>query len=372
VSAALPRIALTAGEPAGVGPELVAALAATDLQADLVAIADASLLRRAAQQRGVDLQLETFDGSPRERRAPGVLRCVHIPLAVPAVPGKLDAANARYVLDTLARAADGCASGGPSRPSMASGALGLLPGEFDAIVTGPVQKSIIADAGFAFTGHTEFFAQRAGCDVVMLLTASTGAARGRDEDAGLAAPSVSGGGRFAGDLRVALATTHLPLSAVPAAITQAGLVRTLRILCDDLIGRFGIAAPRVAVLGLNPHAGEGGHLGREEIDTIIPAIEQLRAAGFDLTGPLPADTAFLPAQLARFDAVLAMYHDQGLPVLKHAGFGHAVNVTLRLPYIRTSVDHGTALDLAGTGKADASSLEAATRLALKLVANRTA
>jgi len=339
VSAALPRIALTAGEPAGVGPELVAALAASDLQADLVAIADASLLRRAAQQRGVDLQLESFDGSPRDRRAPGVLRCIDIALAVPAVPGELDAGNARYVLDTLARGADGCASG-----------------EFDAIVTGPVQKSIIADAGFAFTGHTEFFAQRAGCDVVMLL----------------AAPSVSGGGRFGGDLRVALATTHLPLSAVPGAITQAGLVRTLRILHDDLIGRFGVAAPRVAVLGLNPHAGEGGHLGREEIDTIIPAIEQLRAAGFDLVGPLPADTAFLPTQLARFDAVLAMYHDQGLPVLKHAGFGHAVNVTLGLPFIRTSVDHGTALDLAGTGKADASSLEAATRLALKLAANRTA
>jgi 4-hydroxythreonine-4-phosphate dehydrogenase len=355
MSATLPRIALTAGEPAGVGPELVAALAATSLQADLVAIADASLLRRAAQQRGVDLQLELFDGSPRDRRAPGILRCIDIPLAVPAVPGKLDATNARYVLDTLARGADGCTSG-----------------DFDAIVTGPVQKSIIADAGFAFTGHTEFFAQRAGCDVVMLLTASTGAARAGDEGARLAAPAVTGGGRFGGDLRVALATTHLPLSAVPAAITQAGLVRTLRILCDDLIGCFGIAAPRVAVLGLNPHAGEGGHLGREEIDTIIPAIEQLRAAGFDLVGPLPADTAFLPAQLARFDAVLAMYHDQGLPVLKHAGFGHAVNVTLGLPFIRTSVDHGTALDLAGTGKADASSLEAATRLALKLVANRAA
>ena len=339
MSAALPRIALTAGEPAGVGPELVAALAASDLQADLVAITDANLLRRAAQQRGVDLQLESFDGSPRDRRAPGVLRCIDIALAVPAVPGELDAGNARYVLDTLARGADGCASG-----------------EFDAIVTGPVQKSIIADAGFAFTGHTEFFAQRAGCDVVMLL----------------AAPSVSGGGRFGGDLRVALATTHLPLSAVPGAITQAGLVRTLRILHDDLIGRFGVAAPRVAVLGLNPHAGEGGHLGREEIDTIIPAIEQLRAAGFDLVGPLPADTAFLPTQLARFDALLAMYHDQGLPVLKHAGFGHAVNVTLGLPFIRTSVDHGTALDLAGTGKADASSLEAATRIALKLAANRTA
>ena len=362
MSATLPRIALTAGEPAGVGPELVAALAATDLAADLVAIADASLLRRAAQQRGVDLQLEIFDGSARDRRAPGVLRCIDIPLAVPAVPGELDRRNARYVLDTLARAADGCMSRGLSRPSMASEALGLLPGEFDALVTGPVQKSIIADAGFAFTGHTEFFAQRAGCDVVMLLTAS-------GEGRGDSAPRL---GRFDGDLRVALATTHLPLAAVPAAITRTGLVRTLRILCDDLIQRFGIAAPRVAVLGLNPHAGEGGHLGREEIDTIIPAIEQLRAAGFDLVGPLPADTAFLPAQLVRFDAVLAMYHDQGLPVLKHAGFGHAVNVTLGLPFIRTSVDHGTALDLAGTGKADASSMIAAAELALTLAARTLA
>lgn len=345
MSAALPRIALTAGEPAGVGPELVAALAATDLAADLVAIADAGLLRRAAQQRGVDLQLEIFDGSARDRRAPGALRCVDIPLATPAVAGELDKRNARYVLDTLARAADGCMSG-----------------DFDALVTGPVQKSIIADAGFAFTGHTEFFAQRAGCDVVMMLTAS-GEGRG---------DSAAGGGRFGGDLRVALATTHLPLAAVPAAITRTGLVRTLRILCDDLIKRFGIAAPRVAVLGLNPHAGEGGHLGREEIDTIIPAIEQLRAAGFDLVGPLPADTAFLPARLVRFDAVLAMYHDQGLPVLKHAGFGHAVNVTLGLPFIRTSVDHGTALDLAGTGKADASSMIAAAKLALRLAARVSA
>jgi 4-hydroxythreonine-4-phosphate dehydrogenase len=244
--------------------------------------------------------------------------------------------NAAHVIAMLTRAADGCRNG-----------------EFDALVTAPVQKSIIADAGIAFTGHTEFLAARAGCDVVMMLTAP-------------------GEGRFGGDLRVALATTHLPLAAVPAAITRELLVRTLRILCDDLIFRFGLAAPRIAVLGLNPHAGEGGHLGREEIDTIVPALEQMRAAGFDLAGPLPADTAFLPSQLVRFDAVLAMYHDQGLPVLKHAGFGHAINVTLGLPYIRTSVDHGTALDLAGKGKADASSLLAATELALKLAARRAA
>ena len=256
-------------------------------------------------------------------------------LSAAAVPGTLDPRNAAYVLATLARAAEGATTG-----------------EFAAIVTAPVHKGIINDAGVPFTGHTEFFAQRARRAVVMMLVA-TG----------------DHGARNGGDLRVALATTHLPLAAVPAAITRASLVRTLRILCDDLIAHFRIATPRVAVLGLNPHAGEGGHLGREEIDEIAPAIAQLRAAGFDIAGPLPADTAFVPAQLARFDAVLAMYHDQGLPVLKHAGFGHAVNVTLGLPYVRTSVDHGTALDLAGTGKADAGSLVAATRLAMQLASN---
>ena len=332
----LPRIAITAGEPAGIGPELVAALAATELAADLIAVGNVDLILRSAQTRGITLKIEAFDGARRSARVPGHLRCIDIALAAPVVAGQLDVRNAHHVIAMLTRAADGC-----------------LHGEFDALVTAPVQKSIVADAGIAFTGHTEFLAQRAGSDVVMLLTAP-------------------GGGRLDGDLRVALATTHLPLSAVPAAITRAGLVRTLRILCDDLIGRFGISAPRVAVLGLNPHAGENGHLGREEIDTIIPAIEQLRAAGFDVAGPLPADTAFLPSQLVRFDAVLAMYHDQGLPVLKHAGFGHGINVTLGLPFIRTSVDHGTALDLAGTGKADASSMIAAAKLALELASRAAA
>jgi 4-hydroxythreonine-4-phosphate dehydrogenase len=332
----LPRIAITAGEPAGIGPELVAALAATELAADLIAVGNVDLILRSAQTRGITLKIEAFDGARRSARVPGHLRCIDIALAAPVVAGQLDVRNAHHVIAMLTRAADGC-----------------LHGEFEALVTAPVQKSIVADAGIAFTGHTEFLAQRAGSDVVMLLTAP-------------------GGGRLDGDLRVALATTHLPLSAVPAAITRAGLVRTLRILCDDLIGRFGIPAPRVAVLGLNPHAGENGHLGREEIDTIIPAIEQLRAAGFDVAGPLPADTAFLPSQLVRFDAVLAMYHDQGLPVLKHAGFGHGINVTLGLPFIRTSVDHGTALDLAGTGKADASSMIAAAMLALELASRAAA
>lgn len=329
-SPALPRIALTPGEPAGIGPELVAALAATDIHADLIAIGDPQLLMDAAQSRGVALHIEPFDGLPRTQRAPNTLRCVTVPVIARVVPGQLDKRNAAHVVAMLERAADGCSSS-----------------EFDALVTAPVQKSILNDAGIAFTGHTEFLAARANCHVVMMLIAR-------------------GDGRLSGDLRVALATTHLPLSAVPAAITRVELVRTMKILCDDLISRFRIAAPRIGVLGLNPHAGEGGHLGREEIDSIAPAVMQMRSAGFDVHGPIPADTAFLPSQLARYDAVLAMYHDQGLPVLKHAGFGHSVNITLGLPYIRTSVDHGTALDLAGTGRADESSLITATEFALKL------
>lgn len=335
--ARIPRLALTAGEPAGIGPELIAKLAAGDIAADLVAIADPALLDAAARAAGIALHITPYD--PAEivtTRAPGSLRVAALSLRVAALPGTLDPRNAAYVLAALARAADGASSG-----------------EFDAIVTAPVHKGVINDAGIPFTGHTEFFARRAGRDVVMMLVAP-------------------GGGRGAndGDLRVALATTHLPLAAVAAAIKRPALVRTLRILCDELIARFGLATPRIAVLGLNPHAGEGGHLGREEIDEITPAIVQLRAAGFDVQGPIPADTAFVPSQLARYDAVLAMYHDQGLPVLKHAGFGHAVNVTLGLPYIRTSVDHGTALDCAGGNRAEPGSLIAATRLAIDLAGRR--
>jgi 4-hydroxythreonine-4-phosphate dehydrogenase len=332
----LPRLALTAGEPAGIGAELIAKLAASDIAADLVAIADPALLAAAARAAGIDLRIQAYDPSDVvHARAPGNLRVAAMSLCTPATPGVLDPRNAPYVLATLARAADGASNG-----------------EFDAIVTAPVHKGMINDAGIPFTGHTEFFAHRAGCDVVMMLSAP-------------------GGGR-GGDLRVALATTHLPLARVAAAITRVGLVRCLRILCDDLIAHFRIAAPRIAVLGLNPHAGEGGHLGREEIDEIAPAIGQLRAAGFDVQGPIPADTAFVPSQLQRYDAVLAMYHDQGLPVLKHAGFGHAVNITLGLPYIRTSVDHGTALDLAGGDRADAGSLMAAAKLAIDLVGRKPA
>ncbi len=321
----LPRLAITTGEPAGVGPELVAVLAASELAADLIAIGDPELLRRAAATRGIALELSPDDGQWIAARAPGQLRCVPIALSAPVTPGRLDVRNATYVEALLDRAAAGC-----------------LQGEFDALVTAPVHKGILNEAGLAFRGHTEFFAARARCDVVMLLVAP--------------------------GLRVALATTHLPLAEVPAAISAAGIVRTLRIVHNDLRHRFGIAAPRLAVLGLNPHAGEGGHLGREELDVIAPALAALRNEGLRIDGPLAADTAFVPARRAQYDAYLAMYHDQGLPVLKALGFGAAVNVTLGLPFVRTSVDHGTALDLAGTGTADAASLIAAARLAIELTA----
>ena len=321
----LPRLAITTGEPAGIGPELVAALAATDIAADLIVVGDKDLLLLAAQTRGLTLSIEPDDGQWRDQRAPGQLRYVHVPARAAVTPGRLNVDNAAYVVETLTRAVDGC-----------------LQGEFDALVTAPVHKAVINDAGIAFSGHTEFLAARARCNVAMLL----------------AAPQ----------LRVALATTHLPLADVPAAITAARLVQILRIVYNDLRSRFRLDNPRIAVLGLNPHAGEGGHLGHEEVEVIAPALAALRAEGMHLEGPLSADTAFLPARRAQVDAYLAMYHDQGLPVLKALGFGDAVNVTLGLPFVRTSVDHGTALDLAGTGKADAASMVAASKLAIELVA----
>lgn len=323
----LPRLAVTAGEPAGVGPELVAMLAAGDLAADLIAITDRDLLRRAAMAAGVDVEIVDDDGQRIATRPAGRIRVRHVPLGAPETWGNPDPRNARHVLDMLATAADGC-----------------LDGDFDAVVTGPVQKSSINDGGVPFSGHTEFFAERAGADVVMML----------------ASP----------ELRVTLATTHLPLSAVPAAVAAELLERTLRIVARSLAAEFGIARPRIAVLGLNPHAGEGGHMGREELDIIVPLLERLRGEGMDLLGPLPADTAFVPAMRARYDVVLAMYHDQALPVLKSEAFDRTVNVTLGLPFIRTSVDHGTALDLAGTGRADPASLLAAARLALELARHR--
>ena len=320
----LPRIAVTAGEPAGIGPELVAALAATDLAADLIAIGDADLLRSAAQQRGIELHSNPIDGTRIVRRAAHSLRCIDIPLRAPATPGQLDVRNAAYVIETLARAADGC-----------------IAGEFDAVVTAPVQKSMITDAGIAFTGHTEFFAERAHCDVVMLLVAPRFTRCARDH-----APAA---GRGPGRDHAESAATH----------------------CAHCLQRpaheFGIAAPRIAVLGLNPHAGEGGHLGREEIDTIIPALAGPARRGHRARRPTAGRHRVPAGAACEFDAVLAMYHDQGLPVLKALGFGDAVNVTLGLPFVRTSVDHGTALDLAGSGRADASSMIAAAKLALELI-----
>jgi 4-hydroxythreonine-4-phosphate dehydrogenase len=263
--------------------------------------------------------------------APGTFEVAHFPLAVPAVPGRLDPGNAKAVLATLDAALTGC-----------------LAGEFSAMVTAPVQKSVINDAGMAFSGHTEFLAERTGATVVMMLVGATAT----------------------GPLRVALTTTHLPLSAVPAAITEALVTRTVRIVADELSAKFRIAKPRIAVCGLNPHAGEDGYLGREEIEIIAPALAALREQGIAVAGPLPADTVFVPAKASEFDCVIAMYHDQGLPVLKHASFGHGVNVTLGLPFVRTSVDHGTALDLAADGagarSADPGSLFAAVALAIEL------
>ncbi|MFN2644963.1 MAG: 4-hydroxythreonine-4-phosphate dehydrogenase PdxA [Burkholderiales bacterium] len=299
---AKPRIALTSGEPAGVGPELCVRVAREALDAELVVIGDRSLL----------------GGAPRVE---------HVPLARAVTPGRLDAANAGYVLTVLDRALGGC-----------------LSGEFAAMVTAPVQKSVINDAGMPFTGHTEYLAERSKSEhVVMMLV---------------------GGG-----LRVALATTHLPLAEVPRAITAESLGRTLRVLDADLRRRFRIARPRILVAGLNPHSGESGHLGREDIDAIAPAIADARGAGIDASGPIPADTLFVPERLKNADAALAMYHDQGLPVLKYASFGRGVNITLGLPFIRTSVDHGTALDLAGTGRADAGSLREALELAIELASS---
>ena len=323
--AALPRLALTAGEPAGVGPELLIRLAATSLAANFVAITDRGLLERAAERCGVTIQLQDDDGGSPAHRTPGTLRVKHIPLLEAERPGAPDPRNARHVLAALGEAADGCQSG-----------------RYAAVVTAPLQKSAINEAGIPFRGHTEFFAERSRAEVVMML----------------ASPA----------LRVALATTHLPLNAVSAAIDATSLERTLRIVQRELREKFGFADPRIAVLGLNPHAGESGHIGREEIDTIVPVIDWLRQEGMQLLGPLPADTAFVPAQRTRYDAVLAMYHDQALPVLKSEAFDRTVNITLGLPFIRTSVDHGTALDLAGTGKADPSSLIAAARMALELAA----
>jgi 4-hydroxythreonine-4-phosphate dehydrogenase len=313
-----PLVAVTAGEPAGIGPELCMMLARRKLPARVVFIADEQLLRERTLRPGS--VLPHWNG-PADSAGFSVL---HVPLARPARPGLLDPANSPYVLRTLEIAADGCRDG-----------------RFDAMATAPVHKAVINDAGIAFTGHTEFLADRLGAPQVVMMLA--------------------GGG-----MRVALATTHLPLRDVAAAITREGLERTLRVLHGDLVTRFAITRPRILVAGLNPHAGESGHLGREDIDIITPVLDRLRAEGYALEGPLPADTLFQPEKLKHCDCVLAMYHDQGLPVLKYASFGGGINITLGLPVIRTSVDHGTALELAGSGRASCESLVAAVELAAEL------
>ncbi|HJY42108.1 MAG TPA: 4-hydroxythreonine-4-phosphate dehydrogenase PdxA [Steroidobacteraceae bacterium] len=320
-----PRLILTCGEPAGIGPDLCIDIASRTWPCDLVVAGDMQVLQARAQQlrKPVTLLPYSRGTEPVAHRA-GTLRVLHVAVASPVRPGELDRSNASHVLTMLDRAIDGCVSG-----------------EFAAMVTAPVQKSVINDAGVAFSGHTEYLAERTGGAHPVMMLAN-------------------------GSLRVALATTHLPLKDVSAAITVDLLHRVLRIVDGDLRSRFAIAQPRILVCGLNPHAGESGHLGREEIEIIAPALEALRKAGLQLIGPAPADTAFTAQMLQQADAVLAMYHDQGLPVIKYAGFENAVNVTLGLPIIRTSVDHGTALALAGTGKADSGSLAAAIDLALQL------
>ncbi len=326
----LPTIAITAGEPAGIGPDLCVMLAKTPLDANVVIIADQHLLAERAQQRQRKIHINPFTpGAPCQHDGNDTLTVLHVPTQETAQAGILNAANSRYVLETLKIATLHCKQNADSSPW------------FDAMVTAPVHKGVINDAGIAFSGHTEFLAELTHTPkVVMMLVGSK--------------------------MRVALATTHLPLKDVPQAIDKDGLEATIRILHHDLVRKFGIDHPRILVAGLNPHAGEDGYLGREEIEIINPVLEKLRQTGMNLVGALPADTLFAKHHLKNADAVLAMYHDQGLPVLKHASFGEGVNVTLGLPIIRPSVDHGTALNLAGKGAIETGSLIAAIQLAIDL------
>lgn len=322
------RVVITPGEPAGIGPDLVVQLAQRSWPVELVVCADATLLQDRATLLGLPLTLIPYvEGQQPAPQQAGSLTLLSIPLRTPVVPGQLSTDNGHYVVDTLVRACDGC-----------------LNGEFAALITGPVHKGVINDAGIPFTGHTEFFEERSHSPKVVMMLATE-------------------------EMRVALVTTHLPIKAIPDAITPELLREIIGILHHDLQTKFGIEQPHVLVCGLNPHAGEGGHMGTEEIDTIIPVLEEMRAKGMNLSGPLPADTLFQPKYLDNADAVLAMYHDQGLPVLKYQGFGRGVNITLGLPFIRTSVDHGTALDLAGQGKADVGSFITALNLAIKMIVN---
>ncbi len=321
----LKPLIVTAGEPAGIGPEICLSLAHEELPCPIVVVSDPDLLRARAKMIGVDVTITEVDadGSKAKRAQPGELMVIAQHFPERPVCGQLNPANAQVLLESLQLAVAAC-----------------VAGRFAGLVTAPLQKSVINDAGIAFTGHTEYLAELTNTDLpVMMLVA--------------------------GELRVALASTHLPLREVPDKLTQTGLQEVLQVLLDDLQSKFSIESPEVVVCGLNPHAGEGGHLGREDMDVIAPVINTFAARGYKVRGPLPADTAFTPAT-GHKDAVLAMYHDQGLPVLKYAGFGHVVNVTLGLPIIRTSVDHGTALDIAGSGRADNSSLLQALRLAVTL------
>lgn len=334
----IPRIAITSGEPAGIGPDICVMLAQQAVNADITIIGDANML--AARANLLNIELAFKDYVVAETASPHVkntLKVLHIPTQVPVTAGNLTPKNSQYVLNTLTCAIDGCSSGA-----------------FDGVVTAPVHKGIINEAGIAFSGHTEYFAEyfaenlnsQTGVPQVVMMLVGDG-------------------------LRVALATTHLALKDVPQAITRSGLESTIRILQHDLITKFGLKNPRILVAGLNPHAGEDGYLGHEEIETINPVLTKLRAEGMQLIGALPADTLFTQKYLKNADCVLAMYHDQGLPVLKHVSFGGGVNVTLGLPIIRTSVDHGTALDLAGTGNIDIGSMLAALNLAIDLANKKT-
>jgi 4-hydroxythreonine-4-phosphate dehydrogenase len=318
------KLAVTPGEPAGIGPDLIILLAEEKWDAQVVVFADADLIKSRALQLGKKIEIIPFSEGMDYVQQPGQIIVNHIPCAVPVVVGELNTENGHYVLDTLRLACEA-----------------NMQGKFDAVVTGPVHKGIINKAGISFSGHTEYFAQQSGTadDVMMLATDG---------------------------LRVCLATTHIPLAYVSKAITPERIEKVIGIMHNDLIHKFGIADPTIYVCGLNPHAGEDGHLGKEEITTITPTLDILRARGMDIVGPLPADTIFQPKYLDKADAVLAMYHDQGLPVLKFKGFGNSVNITLGLPFIRTSVDHGTATDLAGTGEADAGSMKRALNKAIKL------
>ena len=322
------RLAITPGEPAGIGPDLIIQLVQTAQDYELICIADSSMLQQRAEKLGLPLTINPYDANKTQEKIAGSLTVLEEPLNNPSVCGVADKTNAQSQLNALQRAVAGCMSG-----------------EFSALITGPMHKGIINEAGIPFTGHTEYLAELSKTKkVVMMLTAPESKHQ----------------------LRVALATTHLPLSQVSQDITQKNLKEVITILNAEMKKHFSLKEPRILICGLNPHAGEDGHLGMEEIEIITPVINELKNKGFNLKGPLPADTVFTQPYLEDADVVLAMYHDQGLPVLKHVGFGAAVNVTLGLPFIRTSVDHGTAFDLAGTGKANSGSLNAAINMAIQM------